>query len=297
MTTATKRKVQAKAKGKGKRPKTKKPRSPEAKAAARLAIQAELSSDQGDGTLPSASNIPADHPRAVSLRVRERMKDAVAAGWVHSTGLIAHGRGEAFDYLLGEATPPEALEAIHEAARRIRAAKRPVLSVNGNVVALAAHECDAIARAWPTITLEVNLFHRTAERVAKLVHVMEKSGAIKGTVLGNLPDFRIPGLASDRAQCCKTGIGMADVVVVPLEDGDRCEALKKMGKTVITIDLNPLSRTARAADITIVDEVTRALPLLDKAIRAPLPSPGKYDNADVLRRVKERMAAHLSNGF
>lgn len=245
----------------------------------------------------SGSNIPADHPRAASLRVRERMKDAVTAGWVHPTGLIAHGRGEAFDYLLGEQTPPEAIEAIQEAARRIRAAKRPVLSLNGNVVALAGHECDAIARAWPSIVLEVNLFHRTEERVAKLVRAMEKSGAIKGTVLGAKPDFQIPGLSSDRGKCCRAGIGMADVVIVPLEDGDRCQALKKMGKTVITIDLNPLSRTARTADITIVDELTRALPLLDKAIRSPRPAEGKYDNEDVLRRVKARMAAHLEKGF
>src|SRR3954470_22800334 len=79
------------------------------------------------------SNIPADHPRAASLRVRERMKDAAAAGLVHPTGLIAHGRGEAFDYLLGERTPPEAEEAVAEAARLLAAAKRPALSLNGNV--------------------------------------------------------------------------------------------------------------------------------------------------------------------
>jgi 4-phosphopantoate--beta-alanine ligase len=32
-----------------------------------------------------------------------------------------------------------------------------------------------------------------------------------------------------------------------------------MGKTVITIDLNPLSRTSRTATISIVDNLTRAL--------------------------------------
>ncbi len=46
----------------------------------------------------------------------------------------------------------------------------------------------------------------------------------------------------------------ADVVIVPLEDGDRCEALKRWAKIVITVDLNPLSRTSRTADLTIVDE-------------------------------------------
>jgi 4-phosphopantoate--beta-alanine ligase len=59
----------------------------------------------------------------------------------------------------------------------------------------------------------------------------------------------------------------ADVILVPLEDGDRCEALVGMGKTVIAIDLNPLSRTARKATLTIVDELTRALPEISRACR------------------------------
>jgi 4-phosphopantoate--beta-alanine ligase len=57
----------------------------------------------------------------------------------------------------------------------------------------------------------------------------------------------------------------ADVILVPLEDGDRCEALVDMGKTIIAIDLNPLSRTARKATLTIVDELTRALPEISRA--------------------------------
>jgi 4-phosphopantoate---beta-alanine ligase len=36
-----------------------------------------------------------------------------------------------------------------------------------------------------------------------------------------------------------------------------------MGKNVIAIDLNPLSRTAQAATITIVDNVTRAVPRIE----------------------------------
>ena len=47
------------------------------------------------------------------------------------------------------------------------------------------------------------------------------------------------------------------MIMVPLEDGDRCEALVKMGKTVIVVDLNPMSRSARMASITIVDEISR----------------------------------------
>ena len=60
---------------------------------------------------------------------------------------------------------------------------------------------------------------------------------------------------------------MADVVLVPLEDGDRAEALVKMGKKIIAIDLNPLSRTARVAQITIVDNITRALPTMVSIVR------------------------------
>ena len=84
------------------------------------------------------SKIPQDHPRYHSLMARKRLvdlKDLVA-----KEGLIAHGRGEAFDYLLGEATCPPALEAIKAAAQTIREAKAPVISVNGNVVALASEE-------------------------------------------------------------------------------------------------------------------------------------------------------------
>jgi len=39
-----------------------------------------------------------------------------------------------------------------------------------------------------------------------------------------------------------------------------------LGKTVITIDLNPLSRTAQTSSITIVDNVVRAIPLIIEEI-------------------------------
>ncbi len=48
--------------------------------------------------------LPKDHPRYQSLKYRhkiiEGMKDLVVA----EAGLIAHGRGECFDYILGENT-------------------------------------------------------------------------------------------------------------------------------------------------------------------------------------------------
>jgi 4-phosphopantoate--beta-alanine ligase len=40
-----------------------------------------------------------------------------------------------------------------------------------------------------------------------------------------------------------------------------------MNKTVIAIDLNPLSRTAKTANITIVDNVTRAIPNIIKWVK------------------------------
>ena len=78
---------------------------------------------------------------------------------------------------------------------------------------------------------------------------------------------QIPNLDSARGKVSQEGIYSADVVLVPLEDGDRTEALVKMGKKVISIDLNPLSRTAQRSTVTIVDELTRCLPLLRKYVR------------------------------
>jgi 4-phosphopantoate--beta-alanine ligase len=104
--------------------------------------------------------------------------------------------------------------------------------------------------------LEVNLFHRSDARVHKIIDHLKAHGA--GVVLGGKGDKRLD-LSHDRAIVDEEGIFSADVVLVPLEDGDRCQKLVEMGKTVITIDLNPLSRTALTANITIVDNVTRAL--------------------------------------
>jgi 4-phosphopantoate--beta-alanine ligase len=204
--------------------------------------------------------IPASHPRYVSLMTREKLSRAMRQGIVHETGLIAHGRGEAFDYLLGEATIPAADAAEKVAAAALLCAKNPVISVNGNVAALVAKECVLLADHIPA-KLEVNLFHRTQARANKVASLLHKNGA--KTVYGVRPTARIPGLAHDRALCDRQGIFSADVVLVPLEDGDRGEALRRMGKTVIAIDLNPLSRTAQAASITIVDNVTRAIPRID----------------------------------
>jgi 4-phosphopantoate---beta-alanine ligase len=209
------------------------------------------------------STIPKSHPRYHSLMTREQISQAMKQGIVHETGLIAHGRGEAFDYLFGETTIPQADVAEKIAAAALLYARNPVISINGNVAALAADACISLAKSIPA-ALEINLFHRTPQRVKKIAIVLRKKGA--ETIYGVRPTARIPGLDSDRALCEKKGIFDADVVLIPLEDGDRCQALQRMGKTVIAIDLNPLSRTAQSATITIVDNVTRAVPQIERWI-------------------------------
>ena len=203
------------------------------------------------------SNIPKTHPRYKSLILREKISNAMKNGLVHETGLIAHGRGEAFDYLLGEKTIAVAEESEKVAAAALISAERPLISVNGNVVALAAEECVNLCNSVDA-QIEVNLFHRTNERIDRLVKELEKHGA--ENVFGQKGDGRIPGLEHDRGICDKNGICSCDVILVPLEDGDRCQALKNMGKFVIVVDLNPLSRSSKTADITVVDNVIRTVP-------------------------------------
>ncbi|MHA2080199.1 MAG: hypothetical protein ACW99H_03530 [Candidatus Thorarchaeota archaeon] len=48
--------------------------------------------------------VPPDHPRRVSLETRERIIEGHESQIVATAGLLAHGRGEAFDYLIGEIT-------------------------------------------------------------------------------------------------------------------------------------------------------------------------------------------------
>ena len=165
-----------------------------------------------------SSTIPPSHPRYESLMMREKVANAFHKGLVHKTGLIAHGRGEAFDYLIGEKTIPVADQAAKTAAAVLLLAKHPVISVNGNVVALVAKEIVSLAEKIPSL-IEVNLFHRTKERVLLLISQMESSGG--KNVLGSHAKARINGLNHDRGWCEKEGIFSADVVLVPLEDGDR----------------------------------------------------------------------------
>ena len=220
------------------------------------------------------------HPRYRSQVVRARLAELARRGLVVPEGLIAHGRGEAFDYLLGERTTPSARRATRRAAQWLRAARRPVVSVNGNVAALAADEVAGLQRALPSLGVEVNLFHRDPRRAALVAGALRAAGV--HDVLGVRPTATIPGLPSDRAQVDRRGIYVADVCLVPLEDGDRTEALRALDKRVISIDLNPLSRTSRHADLPIVDELVRTLRNMTRDLRAArsAPAQGRFQPFD-----------------
>lgn len=203
--------------------------------------------------------VPASHPRKESLEQREKVIKGIEEGITAKAGLIAQGRGEAFDYLIGEKTSENADKAIQATVAKLLKAKHPVLSVNGNVAALVPKEYIELGKALDA-PLEINLFYRTPERMRAIERALKKAGC--ESVLSS-EDARIC-VGSERRKVDSHGQAIADVILVPLEDGDRTEALKREGKYVIAIDLNPLSRTARKADITIVDNIVRAVPLMVK---------------------------------
>ena len=250
-------------------------------------------------------NIPDSHPRRASLLARQSLVEAAAEGLLADSAMIAHGRGEAFDYLLGETTSDSAMEAIREVAARLLAAERPVISVNGNTVVLAGEELIRVA-AVVGCPIEVNLYYRTPERVSGLLGRLSQQrdtvaseaapGGWEGdwqevvesvSLLGAAADHSISDLEGPRAKCCWEGIGQADVVLVPLEDGDRCEALVAAGKQVLVVDLNPLSRTAMTATVTIVDEVSRAASELLGEVVSGDCEPGEWNNAAALNAALE----------
>ena len=237
-------------------------------------------------TLPTFTPIPPEHPRYHSLVEREKLIHQVDKGVVALAGLVAHGRGETFDYLLGEATHEFAHRAIQVAAASLLLAKHPVISVNGNVAALCPEPLVQLAHD-ARVLLEVNLFYRSPGRAEKIAQILKSYGATQVLGLDDEATATIPELLSERRRVSPQGILIADWVFVPLEDGDRTEALVKMGKTVVTVDLNPLSRTARRSTITIVDNITRALPLLVEELKRL---------KGLARSEWERLLAHYHHG-
>ncbi len=211
------------------------------------------------------NDIQSEHPRAESLKMREKLAKGLEQGLVSPEGLAAHGRAEAFDYILGEKTTKQAMKAIEAGAAELVKAERPVFSVNGNVSALIPEEIKRLSKAMD-IGIEVNLFHKSKERERKIAEHLKKYGVEEVLGVEEKHSSKIPEIKSKRQYVDERGQKIADVIVVPLEDGDRTEKLVELGKTVITVDLNPMSRTAEAAHITIVDNLVRVMPLLIKKI-------------------------------
>ncbi|MFO7796849.1 MAG: 4-phosphopantoate--beta-alanine ligase [Promethearchaeati archaeon] len=209
------------------------------------------------------NSIPKDHPRYESLKNRHKIIEGMKNLVVAEAGLIAHGRGESFDYIIGEKTNEAAKNAIEAAVAAFLLSEDPVISVNGNVAALVPNDLVKFSKVI-NAPLEINLFYRKEGRIQAIKKVLKNSGAkrLLGTKENEMVE--IEELSSNRRKVDPDGIKKADLVFVPLEDGDRTEALKKIGKQVISIDLNPISRTALWADITIVDNIIRALPLMIK---------------------------------
>ena len=163
------------------------------------------------------SLIPKSHPRAKSLFIREKLVSGFDKGLVAKEGLLAQGRGEAFDYLLGEKTGKSAKLALKTAAAQILLAKSPVISVNGNTAALCPKEIIRLSKLTGS-KIEVNLFYANEKRKKAIVSVLKKNGAKE--VLGTNASSKatLSGIDSARRIVDKNGIFAADVVIVPLED-------------------------------------------------------------------------------
>ncbi|MEE8179423.1 MAG: 4-phosphopantoate--beta-alanine ligase [Nitrosopumilaceae archaeon] len=246
--------------------------------------------------------IPKSHPRAKSLQIREKLVEGFDHGLVAKEGLMAHGRGEAFDYLLGEKTSRAAKNAIKAAAITLLSAKSPVISVNGNIATLCPKEIVQLAKTT-NAKIEVNLFYTNKKRKNKIIKILKKYGAVEVLGINPKKTRQVSGLDSARRVVDKEGIFQADVVLVPLEDGDRTLALKKNGKKVITFDLNPLSRTSQTADITIVDNVIRGIKELlrvsnnfsKKKMNNKLKFNNKKNLANTILEIKNNLSRRLPN--
>src|SRR3990167_1999233 len=147
--------------------------------------------------------IPRSHPRYNSLKTRELIVEGIRGGITSIDGLIAHGRGEVFDYLLGEKTTKSAMKSIEAAAAMLLTAKHPVVSVNGNTAALVPTDISELAKIIPA-KLEVNIFHTSKNREVKIKNHLIQNGAKE--VLLPQKNVKINFLESNRRYVNKTGI-------------------------------------------------------------------------------------------
>jgi 4-phosphopantoate--beta-alanine ligase len=176
-----------------------------------------------------------------------------------------------------------------------------VFSVNGSAAALAGEEITDLVGGHDRLLIEVNLFHHTAERSRRIADYLRGLGVPRVVESASEDAVPLASIQHARKHMHKDGIARADVVMVALEDGDRCQALVESGRQVIAIDLNPLSRTARLANVTIVDELTRTIHVLRACMetdrkRTPQELKGRiarYNNQAVL----ERAVAAIRSGL
>lgn len=225
--------------------------------------------------------IPQTHPRASSLIIREKLVDGFRNGIVVPQGLIAHGRGEAFDYLLGEKTTKYAYEAEKAAVCLLLLSNKSIISVNGNTAVLCAKDLVTLSNVTKS-RIEVNLFHKSTARTNAIASILRKEDAFDVLGLDNKSKTIIKRVSSNRKYVDKDGIMNSDTIFLALEDGDRTESLVRMGKKVISVDLNPLSRTAIASNITIIDNIVRAIPNMVKISEQLV----KKDKSYLLQQIK-----------
>lgn len=225
--------------------------------------------------------IPQAHPRASSLIIREKLVDGFRNGIVVPQGLIAHGRGEAFDYLLGEKTTKYAYEAEKAAVCLLLLSNNSIISVNGNTTVLCAKDLVTLSNVTKS-RIEVNLFHKSRARTNAIASILRKEDAFDVLGLDNKSKTVIKRVSSNRKYVDKDGIMNSDTIFLALEDGDRTESLVRMGKKVISVDLNPLSRTAIASNITIIDNIVRAIPNMVKISEQLV----KKDKSYLLQQIK-----------
>lgn len=250
--------------------------------------------NEKDGALPK------DHPRYQSLTFRHQIIEGMKQKVVAEAGLIAHGRGECFDYIIGEKTTNNAEKAIEVATALFLISDHPVISVNGNVAALIPEQIVKLSQELD-LPLEINLFYRKEGRIEAITDLLRDAGATNLLGTDESKMIEIAELSSNRRKVDPKGIYVADTVFVPLEDGDRTEALKKAGKKVITVDLNPISRTALWSDVTIVDNIIRAVPkMIDSAKKfKDLPKTelkaifDRFDNRENIRASLDLIKAYI----
>src|SRR5207245_7703528 len=154
--------------------------------------------------------ISPNHPRFRSLKTRERLVTGFRSGIVAPQGLIAHGRGEAFDYMFGEITTESSRVATRAAVALLLNARNPVISINGNTAALVPRDIVKLASSVPA-RLEVNLFHRSLARERRIASWLKHNGASQVLGVNATARLTIPGVASPSSRPDAKGIEQPDV--------------------------------------------------------------------------------------